>query len=57
MVTVRYRIEVLRDRVGDHELEISLGERWAEGEVPVAPDGPPPASPLVPAGAPAEESP
>jgi heme exporter protein C len=32
MVVVRYQIEVLRDRVGDEELEISLAERWAEGE-------------------------
>jgi len=32
MVSVRYRIEVLRDRLGDEELEISLAERWAEGE-------------------------
>lgn len=32
MVLVRYRIEVLADRVGDEELEVSLTERWAEGE-------------------------
>ena len=32
MVLVRYRIEVLSDRVGDEELEVSLSERWAEGE-------------------------
>jgi heme exporter protein C len=38
MVAVRYRIEVLADAVGDEELEISLAERWAEGEA----DGPPP---------------
>lgn len=32
MVGVRYRVEVLRDRIGDEELEISLQERWAEGD-------------------------
>lgn len=32
MVLMRYRIEVLADRVGDEELEVSLSERWAEGE-------------------------
>jgi heme exporter protein C len=31
MVLVRYRVEVLRDLVGDEELEISLSERWSEG--------------------------
>lgn len=31
MVAVRYRIEVLRDRLGDEELEVSLAERQAEG--------------------------
>jgi len=31
MVAVRYRIEVLNDRTGAHDLEISLAERWAEG--------------------------
>ncbi len=35
MVAVRYRIEVLRDQLGDEELEVSLSERWAEG-APVA---------------------
>jgi heme exporter protein C len=34
MVAVRYDIEVLRDRVGDEELEVSLAERRAEGEEP-----------------------
>jgi heme exporter protein C len=32
MVMVRYEIEVLGDLVGDGELEVSLAERWAEGE-------------------------
>ncbi len=31
MVVVRYQIEVLSDRVGDEELEVSLAERRAEG--------------------------
>lgn len=31
MVSVRYRIEVLRDHVGDQDLELSLAERHAEG--------------------------
>lgn len=31
MVTVRYRIEVLQDRTGFEELEVSLAERRAEG--------------------------
>jgi heme exporter protein C len=39
MVVARYRIEVLQDRLGDRELEISLAERWAEGESVAAPDG------------------
>ncbi|MGH8981906.1 MAG: cytochrome c biogenesis protein CcsA, partial [Acidimicrobiales bacterium] len=45
MVLVRYRIEVLSACVGDEELEVSLSERWAEGDadlgVPpaLAPDG------------------
>ena len=39
MVAVRYRIEVLRDKVGDEELEISLAERWAEGSAPAEPTG------------------
>jgi heme exporter protein C len=60
MVTVRYRIEVLRDRLGDHELEISLDERWAEGE-PVASTATAPSTEappsLVPAGATPEETP
>jgi hypothetical protein len=34
MVAVRYDIEVLRDKVGDEELEVSLAERRAEGEEP-----------------------
>jgi heme exporter protein C len=44
MLVVRYRIEVLRDRVGDHDFEISLAERRAEGgELVTAgqPGGPP----------------
>lgn len=45
MVAVRYRIEVLRDRIGGQELEVSLAERWSEGVTPgtgapVAPEGP-----------------
>ncbi len=32
MVTVRYRIEARRDEIGEEELEVSLEERWAEGE-------------------------
>ncbi len=36
MVAVRYRIEVLADRTGDEQLEISLAERWAEGEAAAA---------------------
>ena len=32
MVVVRYQIEVLADRVGDEELEVSLAERRAEGD-------------------------
>ncbi len=36
MVAVRYRIEELADREQAAELEISLAERWAEGEVPPA---------------------
>jgi len=31
LLGVRYRIEVLQDRVGDQEMEISLAERWNEG--------------------------
>jgi len=30
MVAVRYRIEVLRDEIGEEELEVSLAERRAE---------------------------
>jgi len=45
MVGVRYRIEVLHDRIGGQELEVSLAERWSEGTVlgsgePAAPEGP-----------------
>jgi heme exporter protein C len=32
MVGVRYRIEVLADRTGADRLEVSLSERWAEGD-------------------------
>ena len=43
MVLVRYRIELLADRVGDEELEVSLSERWAEsaaaGGEPAVPAG------------------
>jgi heme exporter protein C len=38
MVAVRYRIEVLRDRAGMEELEVSLAERRAEGEMAGAPE-------------------
>jgi heme exporter protein C len=31
LLAVRYRIEVLEDRVGDQEMEVSLAERWSEG--------------------------
>ena len=31
LLGVRYQIETLQDQVGDHELEISLAERWSEG--------------------------
>jgi len=33
MVGVRYQIEVLADRTGAERLEVSLAERWAEGEI------------------------
>lgn len=33
MVSVRYRIEVLADRTGAERLEVSLAERWAEGDL------------------------
>jgi hypothetical protein len=33
MVTVRYRIEVLADRTDAEHLEVSLAERWAEGDL------------------------
>ena len=33
MVGVRYQIEVLADRTGAERLEVSLAERWAEGEL------------------------
>ncbi|HVB91916.1 MAG TPA: cytochrome c biogenesis protein CcsA [Acidimicrobiales bacterium] len=32
LLGVRYRIEVLQDLVGDSELELSLAERWSEGD-------------------------
>lgn len=44
MVAVRYRIEVLRDRVGDEVLEVTLAERWAEDD----PGAPPSDAPSVP---------
>jgi heme exporter protein C len=31
LLGVRYQIEVLQDKVGDQELEVSLAERWSEG--------------------------
>jgi heme exporter protein C len=33
MVGVRYQIEVLADRTGAERLEVSLAERWAEGDL------------------------
>lgn len=45
MVLVRYRIEALADAVGDTELEVSLAERWREGE---ADAGAPPSPGRVP---------
>lgn len=39
MLLIRYRVEVLRDRVGDEELEVSLAERWAEGGPEVRDEG------------------
>jgi heme exporter protein C len=32
LLGVRYQIEVLQDRVGDQEMEVSLAERWSEGD-------------------------
>jgi heme exporter protein C len=47
MVTVRYEIEVMRDQVGEEELEVSLAERWAEADVTatLAPSASPMAAP------------
>jgi heme exporter protein C len=53
MLIVRYQIEVLKDRVGDEELEISLAERRAEGDTPPAPSGSD-TPPAAGSGAPAE---
>ncbi|MHB8220058.1 MAG: cytochrome c biogenesis protein CcsA [Acidimicrobiales bacterium] len=36
MVIVRYDVEVMADRIGRNQLEVSLAERWAEGTA----DGP-----------------
>jgi heme exporter protein C len=47
MVIVRYRIEVLRDRVGTEELEVSLAERRAEGEMATVATTLPPVAPAV----------
>jgi heme exporter protein C len=44
MLAVRYRIEVLRDQLGEQELEVSLSERWSEGT-------PDPSEDFVPSGA------
>lgn len=58
MVAVRYRIEVLRDREGMEELEVSLAERRAEGEMAgtatgaAVPDAEPAAAATVTAAAP-----
>lgn len=52
MVIVRYEIEVMRDQLGDEELEVSLAERRAEGEPAEAPAAPvavvTTATPIVP---------
>ena len=32
LLGVRYQIEVLQDRVGDQEMEVSLAERWRRGQ-------------------------
>ena len=32
LLGMRYRIEVLQDHVGDQELEVTLAERWHEGD-------------------------
>jgi heme exporter protein C len=34
MLALRYRIEVLSERVQDSELDVALHERWAEGSTP-----------------------
>jgi heme exporter protein C len=31
LLGVRYQVEVLQDRVGDQEMEVSLADRWSEG--------------------------
>lgn len=36
MLAIRYRIEVLSERLLDSELDVALHERWAEGTGPVA---------------------
>jgi heme exporter protein C len=40
LLGVRYRVEVLQDAVGDHELEVSLAERWSEDTELVGVGGP-----------------
>ena len=37
MLAVRYRIEVLSERLQGLELDVALHERWAEGTGPIAP--------------------
>jgi heme exporter protein C len=32
LLGVRYQVEVLQDQVGDQEMEVSLAERWREGD-------------------------
>ncbi|HXQ19471.1 MAG TPA: cytochrome c biogenesis protein CcsA [Acidimicrobiales bacterium] len=49
MVALRYRIEVLSDRVGEEALEVTLAERWAEDDSPPPADAP---SVPVPSGRP-----
>jgi heme exporter protein C len=41
LLMLRYQVEVLQDRVGDEQLEVSLAERWAEGAPTDRAAGPP----------------
>ncbi len=57
MVILRYRIEVMADRVGGQEMEVSLAERWAEDSgtlpAPLGAVGPLGTATLVAPGSPA----